>query len=50
MADYSIVVTGAKFRDGTSGFYVLMERSDTNRGAGGEGLLDYTCSILAARR
>jgi hypothetical protein len=49
MARQTIVVAGAKFRDGRNGFYVLTERSETNSGASGEDLLDYKCSILRGR-
>jgi CDP-diacylglycerol pyrophosphatase len=47
MASQTIVVAGASFRDGGTGFYVLAARSRGDSPAVGERLLDYQC--LAAR-
>ena len=49
MASYTVVVVGAKFRDGTDGFYVLTERTQNNSGASGESLLDFDCTIVRPR-
>jgi CDP-diacylglycerol pyrophosphatase len=41
MGGQTIVVAGAKFRDGATGFYLLASASTPN----GESLLDYKCSV-----
>jgi CDP-diacylglycerol pyrophosphatase len=43
MASQSIVVAGAAFRDGGSGFYILSDHSSDYHAATGESLLDYQC-------
>lgn len=45
MASQTLVVAGARFRDGGSGFYILAAHSDNGRAASGEGLLDYGCRV-----
>ena len=49
MASETLVVAGAKFRDGTNGFYLLARRSRAGNPATGEELLDYNCSVLLSR-
>ncbi len=46
MASQTLVVVGARFRDGRSGFYALTNHSVSGAAASGEGLLDYKCSVL----
>jgi CDP-diacylglycerol pyrophosphatase len=43
MASQTLVVAGATFRDGRSGFYLLADQSDRGIAASGETLLDYQC-------
>jgi CDP-diacylglycerol pyrophosphatase len=43
MASQTLVVAGATFRDGRSGFYLLAEQSEKDIAASGESLLDYQC-------
>lgn len=43
MRDETVVVLGASFRDGRSGFYLLASQSGYHGGAVGEDLLDHTC-------
>jgi CDP-diacylglycerol pyrophosphatase len=45
MASQTIVVVGARFRNGESGFYLLNDHSVGSYAAAGEGLLDYTCAV-----
>jgi len=48
MASQTIVVVGARFRNGKSGFYLLSDHSVGSYAAAGEGLLDYTCAVASA--
>ena len=43
MASQTLVVAGATFRDGRSGFYLLADQSEKGIAASGESLLDYQC-------
>lgn len=46
MGNWTIVVAGAKFRNGGEGFYFLASDSSPN----GESLLDFKCSVAAGKR
>jgi CDP-diacylglycerol pyrophosphatase len=48
MGDQTLVVAGARFRDGTDGFYFLTDHADLARGdrASGEELQDHDCKVL----
>ncbi len=48
MGSQTLVIAGARFRGGGSGFYVLAAHSVVGGAASGEGLLDYNCAL--ARR
>jgi CDP-diacylglycerol pyrophosphatase len=50
MASQTIVVAGARFRDGRNGFYIFADHTRPKEPATGERLLDYTCSILFSDR
>ena len=50
MAGETLVVTGARFRDGRNGFYVLADQSRGKYAATGERLLDYQCTVALASR
>jgi CDP-diacylglycerol pyrophosphatase len=43
MASQTLVVVGAKFRDGKNGFYLLADHSRNGFAASGENLLEYKC-------
>jgi CDP-diacylglycerol pyrophosphatase len=49
MRDMTLAVLGAKFDDGTNGFYLLASRAGTRRGtAAAEDLLDHSCRIKSS--
>ena len=50
MADQSIIVIGAKFRDGKDGFYLLEDQANLLAGdyASGAEVLDHECKVKAA--
>jgi hypothetical protein len=49
MGSRTIVVAGARFRDGGVGFYLLTDQSTPAHAASGEALLDYKCSVALKR-
>lgn len=48
MASQTLVVTGATFKDGSEGFYLLASLSTPQRPAVGERLLDYQCQAAVS--
>jgi CDP-diacylglycerol pyrophosphatase len=48
MGDQTLVLAGARFRDGTDGFYLLTDHADLTKGdhGSGEELQDHDCKVL----